>query len=73
MCIRDSFGAILVNLPLSGAIDQMPELGIEVGALSELFRAGISNAVSYTHLDVYKRQHRRMLLRRTGLSVRIIL
>ena len=37
------FGAILVNLPLSGAIDQMHELGIEVGALSELFRAGISN------------------------------
>ena len=31
------FGAILVNLPLSGAIDQMHELGIEVGALSELF------------------------------------
>ena len=54
------FGAILVNLPLSGAIDQMHELGIEVGALSELFRAGISNelfpSVSYTHLDVYKRQ-----------------
>ena len=37
------FGAILVNLPLSGAIDQMHELGIEVGALSELFRAGSSN------------------------------
>jgi oxaloacetate decarboxylase beta subunit len=32
-------GAILVNLPLSGAIDQ----GSEVGALSELFRAGIDN------------------------------
>ena len=31
------FGAILVNLPLSGAIDQMHELCIEVGALSELF------------------------------------
>src|SRR5699024_9425052 len=37
------FGAILVNLPLSGAIDQMRETGLEVGALDELFRAGISN------------------------------
>jgi len=37
------FGAILVNLPLSGAIDQMFDGTLEPGALSELFRAGISN------------------------------
>ena len=41
------FGAILVNLPLSGVIDQGidPVTGIaaEPGALSELFRAGIDN------------------------------
>lgn len=37
------FGAILVNLPLSGAIDQMHNGVIEPGALSELFRAGIDN------------------------------
>ncbi len=35
------FGAILVNLPLSGVIDQL-ELG-EEGAFSTLFRAGIAN------------------------------
>ncbi|MEF9970085.1 MAG: sodium ion-translocating decarboxylase subunit beta [Ruthenibacterium sp.] len=37
------FGAILVNLPLSGAIDQIYEGVVEHGALSELFRAGIAN------------------------------
>ncbi len=41
------FGAILVNLPLSGVIDQYidPATGIaaEPGALSELFRMGIDN------------------------------
>ena len=37
------FGAILVNLPLSGAIDQIYEGVTESGALSELFRAGIAN------------------------------
>lgn len=37
------FGAILVNLPMSGAIDQMFEGTLEPGALSELFRAGIAN------------------------------
>ena len=37
------FGAILVNLPLSGAIDQVYSNVTEAGALSELFRAGIAN------------------------------
>ncbi|MFV0413092.1 MAG: sodium ion-translocating decarboxylase subunit beta [Oscillospiraceae bacterium] len=37
------FGAILVNLPFSGAIDQIHGGATEAGALSELFRAGISN------------------------------
>ncbi|MEG0178989.1 MAG: sodium ion-translocating decarboxylase subunit beta [Oscillospiraceae bacterium] len=37
------FGAILVNLPLSGAIDQLYGGNLEPGALSELFRAGIAN------------------------------
>ena len=37
------FGAILVNLPLSGAVDQLYESGIEVGPIDELFRAGIAN------------------------------
>ncbi len=37
------FGAILVNLPFSGAIDQFIGGTTEHGALSELFRAGISN------------------------------
>ena len=37
------FGAILVNLPLSGAIDQLYESGLEEGALDVLFRAGIAN------------------------------
>lgn len=37
------FGAILVNLPFSGAIDQTFDGVLEPGALSELFRAGIAN------------------------------
>ena len=39
------FGTILVNLPLSGAIDKLASNGdiIQEGALSTLFRAGISN------------------------------
>ncbi|MEG1568196.1 MAG: sodium ion-translocating decarboxylase subunit beta [Oscillospiraceae bacterium] len=37
------FGAILVNLPLSGAIDQTFGTVTEPGALSELFRTGIAN------------------------------
>ena len=38
------FGAILVNLPFSGAITQMAENGeFEVGALDVLFGAGIAN------------------------------
>ena len=38
------FGAILVNLPLSGAITQVTEHGeVEVGALDVLFNAGIAN------------------------------
>ncbi len=37
------FGAILVNLPLSGAVTQLYETGEEVGALNVLFDAGIAN------------------------------
>jgi len=37
------FGAILVNLPFSGAITQIVGGEIEVGALSVLFDAGIAN------------------------------
>ena len=37
------FGAILVNLPLSGAIDQFTDGKLERGALSVLFDAGIAN------------------------------
>lgn len=37
------FGAILVNLPFSGAITQVTEGMVEEGALSVLFDAGIAN------------------------------
>ena len=37
------FGAILVNLPLSGAVTQIYESGTEIGVLDELFGAGIAN------------------------------
>ncbi len=37
------FGAILVNLPMSGAVDQMVGEIIQKGPIDELFRAGISN------------------------------
>ena len=37
------FGAILVNLPLSGAVTQIYESGTEIGVLDELFNAGIAN------------------------------
>ena len=37
------FGAILVNLPMSGAIDQLVSGQVERGALSVLYDAGIAN------------------------------
>lgn len=37
------FGAILVNLPMSGAISQMVDGVLEVGPIDELFNAGIAN------------------------------
>ena len=37
------FGAILVNIPFSGAIDQLLEGHFQEGALSTLFDAGIAN------------------------------
>ena len=37
------FGAILVNLPLSGGVDQLYDTGLEEGAIDVLFRAGIAN------------------------------
>lgn len=37
------FGAILVNLPLSGAVTQIYEGVAEIGALDVLFNAGIAN------------------------------
>ena len=37
------FGTILVNIPHSGAIDQVAEGATEAGALTTLFNAGISN------------------------------
>jgi len=37
------FGAILVNLPFSGAVTQVVEGFIEPGPLSELFKAGVGN------------------------------
>jgi sodium ion-translocating decarboxylase beta subunit len=37
------FGAILVNLPFSGAVNQMIDTVIEYGPIDTLFNAGISN------------------------------
>ena len=37
------FGAILVNLPFSGVIDQMYGGELEEGVIDILFRAGIAN------------------------------
>ena len=37
------FGAILVNLPFSGAVTQIVDGAVEEGALSVLFDAGITN------------------------------
>ena len=43
------FGAILVNLPFSGAITQMAENGeLEIGALDVLFGAGIANELFHS-------------------------
>ncbi|MDD6800727.1 MAG: sodium ion-translocating decarboxylase subunit beta [Firmicutes bacterium] len=39
------FGAILVNLPFSGAVDQLINGALEEGALSTLYKAGISNEI----------------------------
>ncbi len=40
------FGAILVNLPLSGAVDQMYDGVLEEGAIDVLFRAGMPTSCS---------------------------
>lgn len=37
------FGAILVNLPMSGAVDQLYDTGKEEGVIDLLFNSGISN------------------------------
>ncbi|MEG1998339.1 MAG: sodium ion-translocating decarboxylase subunit beta, partial [Clostridiales bacterium] len=37
------FGAILVNLPLSGAVNQLVGGAMEYGAIDTLFNAGIAN------------------------------
>jgi len=37
------FGAILVNLPMSGAVTQITEAGTEVGVIDILFDSGIAN------------------------------
>ena len=37
------FGAILVNLPLSGAVTQIYDTGTEEGVIDVLFNAGIAN------------------------------
>ena len=39
------FGAILVNLPISGAITQVINGEVQEGALSVLFDAGIANTI----------------------------
>ncbi len=43
LLIPMGFGAILVNLPLSGAVTQLVEEAVEEGPLDILFNAGISN------------------------------
>lgn len=40
------FGAILVNLPLSGAITQIYPTGTEEGVIDLLFNSGIANELS---------------------------
>ena len=37
------FGAILVNLPLSGVVDQIYDGEVEAGVIDLLFNSGISN------------------------------
>ena len=37
------FGAILVNLPLSGAVTQIYDGVVEIGIIDVLFNAGIAN------------------------------
>ena len=46
MCIRDSYGTDKPDL----------RFGMELVDLSDLVVGGSFKAVSYTHLDVYKRQ-----------------
>ena len=54
------FGAILVNLPLSGAVDQLYDTGLEEGAIDVLFRAGIANEL-FPLLFVHRhRRHDRL-------------
>ena len=58
MCIRDRCGSVRWTASMQKLVDQGHRLFIELGPGKTL--AGISGrickAVSYTHLDVYKRQ-----------------
>ena len=49
------FGAILVNLPMSGAVDQLVSGALERGALSVLYDAG---AVSADFIHRHRRDDR---------------
>lgn len=52
------FGAILVNLPLSGAVTQAIDGVEEIGVLNVLFDAGIANELFVRHAGgAHRRRH----------------
>ena len=62
MCIRDSLGTIFGSEITKKYDDTLDEDTFVIkcnGAGGQSFGAFIPKAVSYTHLDVYKRQHRK--------------
>ena len=59
MCIRDSFSVVVIyNIFQVGIVNKIQEYGKikALGATKKQMKQLIFRAVSYTHLDVYKRQ-----------------
>ena len=58
MCIRDSYPA-LASILFNLAVELKENLGVHIGFIN--LSGGV--AVSYTHLDVYKRQVQEKLIK----------
>ena len=63
MCIRDSVYSVMANWGANHCVATYGHIGADLITLASMLRIPVcmhnvedANAVSYTHLDVYKRQ-----------------